>query len=417
MRIVSRLGRPFNSLWLATAAANLGDGMALFVLPLLALAVGASPGGVAAVTAVLTLAWPVFGLHAGWLVDRLDRRMLLRSANLARAAVLAGVTLVHAWGELSLPVILGAAAVLGLAETLVDTALTSTVPLVVEPDGRTTANARIEATVNLTNQFVGPPLAGLLAGLALAGTTGASAVLYLAAAIAISAMVVHGRPTADAVIPPPTGLGAGFRFVWRQPTVRTLTLFTAAMNVVWAAATALLVVYAVGPGPLDLTAAEYGLMLTAMAAGGLVASVAVEPLRRRFGVTTLLVIDCVGTVLLVAPVALGANAWVVAAGMIAAGAGSSVWRILVATIRQNLSPSDQLGRVYAASRMISWGVIPAGAALAGLGAELWGVRAVFAVATGLAIAVLAGFVGFALRADLSATMAADQADAVSHPHG
>ena len=35
------LGRSFNALWFSTGASNLGDGMALFVLPLLALATGA----------------------------------------------------------------------------------------------------------------------------------------------------------------------------------------------------------------------------------------------------------------------------------------------------------------------------------------------------------------------------------------
>ncbi|MFD2356637.1 hypothetical protein ACFSTC_56360 [Nonomuraea ferruginea] len=84
---------------------------------------------------------------------------------------------------------------------------------------------------------------------------------------------------------------AGLRYLWRQPVVRTLTLYTAVMNVVWAAATALLVVYAVAPGPLGLTTTQYGLLLTAMAVGGLVASAVVEPLRRRFGVTTLLIAD------------------------------------------------------------------------------------------------------------------------------
>lgn len=102
--------------------------------------------------------------------------------------------------------------------------------------------------------------------------------------------------------------------------------------------------------------------------------------------------------------ALGADAWLVAAGVVVAGAGSSVWRILVATVRQNLTPPDLLGRVYAASRVLSWGVIPAGAALAGLGAELWDVRTVFAAATGLALVTLAGFVPFALRTDLSAAV-------------
>ncbi|GAA4188321.1 hypothetical protein GCM10022252_23370 [Streptosporangium oxazolinicum] len=395
------LGRSFNGLWFGTGSANLGDGMVLFALPLLALAVGASPGGVAAVTTALTLAWPVFGLHAGWVVDRVDRRLLLGGVNLVRALVLTGLTAGHLAGALSLPVILVAAVLLGVAETLADTALTSTVPMLVEPAGRNRANARIEATINVTNQLAGPPLAGLLAGLTLALATGTGAVLYVLAVAGLATMTLRRTPGRTR----PAGRGdviAGFRFLWRQPVVRTLTLFTAAMNVVWAAPTALLVVHAVSPGPLGLTAAQYGLLMTAMAVGGLLASMAVEPLRRRFGVTTLLVADAVGTVLLVAPVALNANAWLVSLGMVIAGAGSSVWRILVATLRQNLTPPELLGRVYAASRMLSWGVIPVAAALAGIGAEVWDVRTVFAVATGLAVVTLAAFVPFALRTDLSA---------------
>ncbi|WP_440098588.1 MFS transporter [Streptosporangium sp. H16] len=395
------LGRSFNGLWFGTGTANLGDGMILFALPLLAIAAGASPGGVAAVTTALTLAWPIFGLHAGWIVDRVDRRLLLAGVNLVRASVLAGLTAGHLAGALSLPMILVAAVLLGAAETLADTALTSTVPMLIEPAGRSRANARLEATINVTNQLAGPPLAGLLAGLTLALATGTGAALYVLAVAGLAMMTL--RPTSTGTRPAGSGdVVAGFRFLWRQPVVRTLTLFTAAMNVVWAVPTALMVVHAVSPGPLGLTAAQYGLLMTAMAVGGLLASMVVEPLRRRFGVATLLVADAVGTVLLVAPVALDANAWLVSVGMVIAGAGSSVWRILVATLRQNLTPPELLGRVYAASRVLSWGVIPAGAALAGIGAEVWDVRTVFAAATGLAFVTLAVFVPFALRADLSA---------------
>lgn len=403
MRILpASLGRSFNGLWFGTGAANLGDGMTLFVLPLLALAIGASPGGVAAVTTALTLAWPVFGLHAGWIVDRVDRRTLLTGVNLVRAGLLAGLTAAHLAGVLTLPLILAAAILFGVAETLVDTALTSTIPRVVPPAARNRANARIEATINVTNQLAGPPLAGLLAASTLALATGASAALYALAVAGILVMTLS--PVQESTEKDHGGLGAGLRFLWRQPVVRTLTLYTALMNVVWAAGTALLVVHAVAPGPLGLSAAQYGLLLTAMAVGGLVASAVVEPLRRRFGVTTLLVADTAGTVLLVLPVAVDAPAWAVAAGMVVAGAGSSIWRILVATIRQNLSPQDLLGRVYAASRVISWGVLPPAAALAGVVAEVWGVRAVFVLSTVLALAILVTFVRYALRTDLSAAM-------------
>lgn len=405
------LGRSFNGLWFGTGAANLGDGMALFVLPLLAIALDASAGGVAAVTAALTLAWPVFGLHAGWIVDRVDRRGLLAIVNSVRGLLLGGVTAAYLTDTLSLPLILAAAVLLGVAETLVDTALTSTIPMVVEPAGRSRANARIEATINGTNQLAGPPLAGLLAGATLALATGASAALYVLAVGGVLAMTLR-RPGPAKATPADAAVAgrvrgelvAGFRFLWRQPVVRTLTLFTAAMNIVWAVATALLVVYAVEPGPLGLSAAQYGLLLTAMAVGGLVASVLVEPLRRWIGTTRLMIADAVGTVLFVLPIALDAGLWAVAAGAVVAGAGSSIWRILAGTIRQNLSPPELLGRIYSASRMISWGVIPVSAGLAGVVAELWSLRTAFVAASVLGVVVLVAFVRFALRTDLEAAV-------------
>lgn len=402
------LGRSFNGLWFATGAANLGDGMALFVLPLLALeGAGASPGGVAAVTMVLTLAWPVFGLHAGWIVDRTARRRLMTTVNLVRGGALAVLTLAVASGDITLPIVLASAALLGVAETLVDTSLTSTVPLVVPPENRTRANARIEATINVTNQLAGPPLAGALAGVTLALTTGAGAALYVLAVAGLAMMALRAAPArSDGA--PLSGLTGGLRFLWRQPVIRSLTLFTAGMNLVWGAALSLLVVYALSPASLGLTAAQYGLMLTAMAAGGVAAAALVEPLRRRVGATRLLVADMVGTVLLVAPVAAGTGAWVVASGLVVAGAGATVWRVVVATVRQNLTPPDLLGRVYSASRVISWGAPPVGAGMAALGAEAWGVRPVFAAATTVAAATLAAFVPFAVRRDLTAALTSSE---------
>jgi hypothetical protein len=97
--------------------------------------------------------------------------------------------------------------------------------------------------------------------------------------------------------------------------------------------------------------------------------------------------------------------WAVAVGVVVAGAGASVWRILVATIRQNLTPTDLLGRVYSASRVVSWGALPVGAGAAGVIAEVWTVRTAFAAATVLAVVMLAVFIPFAVRTDLSAALA------------
>lgn len=113
--------RGYRLLWSSTAASNLADGMALVLLPLVALDGGADAAGVALITVALTLAWPTLGLQAGWFVDRFPKRVVLAAGNAARGlafAVLGGWTLA---GPVPLWAVLAVAVVYGVGETLVDT--------------------------------------------------------------------------------------------------------------------------------------------------------------------------------------------------------------------------------------------------------------------------------------------------------
>jgi len=156
-------------------------------------------------------------------------------------------------------------------------------------------------------------------------------------------------------------------------------------------------VYLVAPGPGGLNTAGYGLLLTTMAIGGILGASLLGPLRRRLSAYRLLVLDVIGTVLLVGTPAMTTNPFLIGAAMVVGGAGSAVWRVIVTQIRQSVVPGAVLGRVYSASRVISWGVLPVGAALGGLVAELLGVRAVFAIG-GVASASLLVVFAFTIRA-------------------
>lgn len=399
-----RLGRDFAALWAANSMANLGDAMYWIALPLLALGLGASPAQVAAVTVLLTAAWPIFGLPAGLIADRLDRRTLVVAVNAGRTAVLGVLSVLMLTGTATIGAIYGAAFLLGVGETLVDSSLAALVPATVRDDGLLgRANARLEVAQTVTNQFVGPPLAGLLAAAGLAWVTGSGAALYLVTIPLLWAMRGRyrvGRPAVrERFVPAVT---AGLRFLWHHRLLRSLTLITTAMNVFWSAWLATLVVYAVAPGPVGLNPAGYGLLLTAMAVGGVAGAALVEPLRRRLGDRRVLALDVVGTILLIGTPAITADPLAIGAAMLVGGAGSAVWRVICAVLRQRLTPADLLGRVSSASRAISWGVLPFGAALGGALAELWGIRAVFVVG-GLASLGLLVLFGFTVRpADLAA---------------
>src|SRR5688572_14160277 len=71
------LGRSFGWLWGATAASNLSDGVRMAALPLMAATLSTDAISVAGVHAAGLLPWLLFGLPAGVLVDRMDRRRLL----------------------------------------------------------------------------------------------------------------------------------------------------------------------------------------------------------------------------------------------------------------------------------------------------------------------------------------------------
>jgi MFS family permease len=171
----------------------------------------------------------------------------------------------------------------------------------------------------------------------------------------------------------------GLRFLWKDRLLRSLTLFTAAMNLFWSGWGALIVLFAVKPGPMGLNEFEYGIFLTAMAAGGLLGSIVCERLQKSLGTRNALALDFVGTILLMGIPALTTDSWLVGGAAFLAGLGASVWIVLVASLRQRRTPGELLGRVYSASRFVSWGIGPIGAMLAGLAAELWGIRTVFGI--------------------------------------
>lgn len=85
------------------------------------------------------------------------------------------------------------ALVLGVGETLHDTAAQSIVPWVVNRDELSLANARLQAMEFVMNQLVGPPLGGLLAAAALAAAFSTSAGAYLVAALFLTWIVGSPR--------------------------------------------------------------------------------------------------------------------------------------------------------------------------------------------------------------------------------
>jgi MFS family permease len=385
------LGLPVNywRLWGASAASNLADGLFFIALPLLAVRLTDSPILIAGLTLVSRLPWLVFVLVAGALADRLDRRTTMRNVQVFRVAVVGILAVLALLDALSMPVLYAAAFVLGIGETLFDTAAQSILPSVVDKDQLATANGRLYAVELVMNQFVGPPLGGLLIGLSVPFVLGSSVVGYALAALGLTLLVGSFRP--ERAGPPTrltTDIAEGLRYLWRNRVLRTMAFMVGGMNMASTATFAVLVLYAVAPGPMGLSEPAFGVLLTTFAIGSLIGSFVAAPLQRRFGRVRMLFLSVVIIGAGIAVPAFTTSAFVVGGSFLLSGVFIVVWNVITVTLRQRIVPDGLLGRVNAGYRLFAWGTQPIGALLGGVVGEVFGLQAVFLLGGALGLSML-----------------------------
>ena len=387
---MAKLGPAFNRLLTASGVSNLADGIFIVALPLLAVSLTRSPALVAGVALAQRLPWLIMALPAGALADRLDRRRTMVRVDFLRVAVMGTIAAAVAADVASMPLLYVAAIVLGVGETLFDTASQSILPAIVGRDRLTEANGRLQAVELTTNNFVGPSLGGLLAAVALASTFASSAAGYLVAAFCLIRIPGSFRPVRDG---PATSIrediAEGLRFVWHNQTLRTLAIMLGVTNLAFQAHFSVFVLFATGP--MGLSEAGYGLLTASFALGAIAAPLTVPWLERTFGRARTLfgVIVFFGASLAVPAVTPNVAANVGA--FVVASFGSVVWNVITVSLRQRITPDHLLGRMNSAYRLMGWGTMPIGALLGGVVAEVWGLRPTFALAAAIHLPLLLGF--------------------------
>lgn len=371
-----RLGRDFRWLLASSWTSNVGDGIALAAAPLLIASMTDSPILVAAGAVLQFLPWLLFGLHAGAIADRVDRRLLIMVANGVRALVLLALCAFLLTGVASIWLVLVVAFVYGCAEVFVDTTSSTLLPMMVRKSDLGVGNARLQAGFLVANQFGGPPLGAFLFALGSFWPFTVQAVCVALAVVLISRIAATPVPGKDADSPRTpvhTDIAVGIRWLWRNPPVRTLVLIILTFNVTWAAPWGVLVLYAtdhLGMGPVG-----YGALTTASAVGGLLATFSFGWLERRVSFATLMRICLSAEVVMHVAFALttsGAIAFVI---MIAFGAYAFVWGTISTTVRQRLVPHELQGRIASVNMVGVFGGLVIGQAIGGVIAQFWGLTA------------------------------------------
>ena len=350
--------------------------MFITALPLLAAVLTRDPVLIAGITVAQRLPWLVLSMLTGAVADRMDRRRLMIGADLARFVVVGLLGAAIVADVVNIWMLYACAFLLGVGETLHVNAAQALVPLLVADDDLLQANSRFGSGQIAAAQFVGPPL-GVVA------FNAATSLPFLADAVSFagSAALVSGLRDVHQVEPPTTRIRddvkEGLRFMWQHLALRRITVILAAINFFYFAAISLLVLY--NEQQLHGGDATYTALFVAAATGTVASRYFVSALARRFGDLRTMCIAIWCWAVSIGGLALTGMPVVAVAMYGALGVGTGLWWAVNTTVRQQITPPRLRGRMNAAYRTVSWGVVPIGAAFGGIAAKWWGLRAPFVI--------------------------------------
>jgi MFS family permease len=385
-----RLGASFRWLLASSWVSQLGDGLALAAGPLLVASQTHRPLLVALAAMLQRLPWLVFGLYAGALADRLDRRRMVILGDAFRVVVVLVLALSVATGEVDILVVLVAMLLMGTAEVFSDSASRTLLPMLVPRGDLGIANARLQTGAIALNQLVGPPLGAFLfaAGMAVPFVTQA---VCAALGVLLVARVATPKGAVREVVDTHVrqDIADGVRWLVRHPAVRTLAIAILTFNVTWAAAWAVLVLYSTEI--LGMGAVGFGALTTVAAVGGILSTACYGWLERHVPLA-LLMRGCL-TLEVLMHLAFALNRSPVVAFVIMFGFGcyAFVWGTVSQTVRQRAVPTEFQGRVGAVYAVGLYAGIVVGQAIGGVIADHWGLVAPFwfaFVGSGVTLALL-----------------------------
>jgi MFS family permease len=373
----ARLGPGYRRLLASSWITNLGDGVALAAGPLLVASL-TDNAVLIAVAAGLRWAPPlVFGLYAGVLADRLDRRLIVVVANLARAAVLGVLVGMLVTGSGSVVGALIALGLLATAEVFADNTTGTLVPMLVDRDDLSVANARLQTGFITLNQLAGPPIGAALFAAGSAWPFAAEAVLVALGVLLVSRITLpaHGRAAGAGGGGLRRDIAEGLRWTWRHPAVRTLCLTILIFNVTFGAAWSVLVLYATER--LGMGAVGFGLLTTASALGGFLGTGLYGWITRRVSLGNVMRVGLIIETLTHLALAVTTSPWVATGIFFVFGAHAFVWGTTSITIRQRAVPLELQGRVGSVNSLATFGGLVVGSVIGGPLAERYGVTAPF----------------------------------------
>jgi MFS family permease len=391
--------RSFVLYWLGRAISLLGTAITSVVLPIVVYRLTASAFLTSLLATFEVLPYLCFGLFAGVLADRTDRRRLMVGCDLLNTLLLGSIPLAAIFNVLTIPHIF-LVAFLSAAYVWFDAANFGALPTLVGRERIVTATSAVWSMSTIV-QIIGPAVGGVLAAtIGPAQVISFDALSYVPSAASLL-LIPRALSTLHLIDPSShlsisnifSGIGEGVIFIRRHRLVRVLTLLGFGISFTGGAVGGLLVVYAVWALDLPANDARIGLLFTAGAIGSLLASLMLPQVTRRFPVGWITLGAMMLNLLFLLGLVLASSLLAVSLILYA------LWELcytLTTTngiaLRQVVTPDHLQSRVNAYARMIAWGGTPFGAAVGGLLAQWTTIRTTYLVmAVGVALSIVLGW--------------------------
>ena len=324
----------------------------------------------------------VFGLFAGVLADRYDRRRLMLASDICRTIIVAGLVAALYLIGFSLAAVLVVMILVYTFTALFNPASQAMLPQLVSTAQLEDANGLLAASGQLSST-VGAGIGGLLvASAGAAAGLGVNVVTYVLSATLVFQIAVSWGKTGRRD-PPETRsfqreLGEGFAYMRRNRAVLALTLGFMAVNFFLVLIPIFLVVYAATV--IGHSAAAYGYLVASLSMGGVVGALSVGRVRaRRFAGLTVGV-GFLGLAAGVGLLLLSGSIFLSVAGVFLFGLSIGLVNTVYYASMQAIVPNEILARVLSIDSAGSNVAAPAGIVAGGFLASAYGSLFTYSIA-------------------------------------
>lgn len=365
--------RDFSLLLSGQLVSAIGNQAQFLALPLIVLTLTGSATQAGFILGLGTLSFLAFGLIAGALVDRWDRKATMIWCELGRAVLTAGVVVALWLNRLTLPQLYATAVLTGILATVFQVANTAALPNVVGAGQLSAALGYSQSVAGAVGIF-GASLAGVLYAFGRIVPFAVDAVSFAVSAASLRLMRARFQQGAQAARTKArltAEIREGLGWLWHQPVIRFLTLVSAADKVRYGAGYLLIITLA---RQLGASALWIGVIFSGGAVGAMAGALISDRATRRFPLGRIAVVMLWLEALMFPLYALAPDPLVLAAVAAAESLVAPVYTVAMTTHQLAITPDELRGRATSAvstltTGALSVGTLAGGVLIAALGAK------------------------------------------------